>query len=270
MSSSHHEQQPVISHVEPVLSVVNVSETIQYWREVLGFPGHWYYGDPPNHGGVSWHGAFVQFHQDAGRAKTSAGNVVWIRVKYITQLYKIHQQLKANIVDELQSRPWGLDEYWVRDINGYNIIFSGNTGDRVKSLTYPESVVIKERNPTREEFIALNYSVGWTNSLNMAMLDNHLSAPVYSVVAIDTASNETIGCALLIGDNSSFYYIKDVMVKKEWQGKRIGTALMKSIADWLDKNGIKKSLVGLYTGENLEPFYGQFGFEKAFGMVKRL
>ena len=270
MSSNTQEQQPVISHIEPVLSVASVPATIQYWRDVLAFPGHWLYGNPPTHGGVSWHGAALQFHEDPERARTFAGSVVWIHVKYITQLYKIHQQRKADIVDELKNRPWGLDEYWVKDINGYNIIFSGNTGDRVKSETFPPSVIIKERNPTKEEFISLNHSVGWTNSLNVSTLDKQLSAPVFSVVAIDTITNETIGCALVIGDDSSFYYIKDVMVKKEWQGKRVGTALMKAISDWLGNKGIKKSLVGLYTGENLEPFYAQFGFAKGFGMIRRL
>lgn len=270
MTSNAFEQQPVFSHAEPVLCVNDILATLQYWRDVMAFPGHWSYGNPPYHGGVSWHGAFLQFHQDAERAKASAGNVVWIRVKYIKQLYKIHQQRNANIVDELQNRPWGMDEYWVKDINGYNIVFSGNTGDRMKSTTFPENVILKERNPTKEEFLTLNHSVGWTNSLNMETLDQHLSAPVYSVVAIDTNTNETIGCALVISDNSSFYYIKDVMVKEEWQSKRVGTALMKSVSDWLDNNGIKKSLVGLYTGENLEPFYSQFGFGKGFGMVKRL
>jgi GNAT superfamily N-acetyltransferase len=60
------------------------------------------------------------------------------------------------------------------------------------------------------------------------------------------------------------------MVKKEYQGKRIGTALMKAVSDWIDKNGVKSSLIGLYTGENLEPFYSQFGFSKGFGMVKTI
>ena len=270
MNAQLDEQQPVFSHVEPVLPVPDIDATIKYWQEVLAFPNKWTWGDPPMHGGVSWHTANLQFHLNAERAKASAGNVVWIRVKYIDQLYDIHQKRNAEIDEPLTTRSWGTDEYIVKDLNGYYIVFSGHSAERKNSTSFPKNVVIVERRPTHEEFIALQYSVGWSNTLNMSRLEEHLSVPVMSVVAIDTTTNETIGCALVISDNASFYYIKDVMVKKEWQGKRIGTALMKSVSDWLEKNGVKNSLVGLYTGENLEPFYSQFGLTRAFGMIKRI
>ena len=262
--------EPVFSHVEPVLSVADVPETIRYWQDVLEFPNQWTWGDPPVHGGVSWHSASIQFHQDPELAKASVGNVLWIRVKYIDQLYQMHLARRAEIREPLSSRPWGMDEYAVKDINGYHIVFSGHSAERKKSSSLPENVIVVERKPTREEFLALEHSVGWTDTLNISRLEEHLAAPVMGVVAIDNTTNETIGCALVISDNASFYYIKDVMVKKEWQGKRVGTALMKAVSEWLDKNGLKKSLVGLYTGENLEPFYSQFGLSKAFGMIKRI
>ncbi|MEI9920385.1 MAG: GNAT family N-acetyltransferase [Bacteroidota bacterium] len=262
--------EPVFSHVEPVLPVFDVPATIRYWQDILAFPNQWIWGDPPVHGGVSWHSAYLQFHLNPQQAKASAGNVIWIRVKYIDELYKIHLERKAEINEPLSLRPWGMHEYAVKDLNGYHIVFSGHSAERTKSTVFPENVIIAERKPTREEFIALYHSVGWSGSLNMSRLDELLSAPVLSVVAIDTTTNETIGCALVTSDNASFYYIKDVMVMKEWQGKRVGTALMKAVSDWIDKNGIQKSLVGLYTGENLEPFYTQFGFSKGFGMVKSI
>lgn len=264
------DQQPVPDHVEPILDVTDVSATIRYWQEVLAFPNQWVYGSPVVHGGVSWFNTYIQFHADAGRAKTSAGNFIWIRVKYIDQLYKIHQQKKADIVEALQSRPWGMDEYVVKDINGYYIVFSGNSSERKKSGEFPENISIVEGRPSLEDFVALHHSVGWTESVNMAHLQDQLAAPVHSVIAVDKSNNEVIGCAMVISDNVSFYYVKDVMVKKEWQGKRIGTALMKSLSDWIDKNGVPKALVGLYTGENLEPFYAQFGFSKGFGMIKKV
>jgi GNAT superfamily N-acetyltransferase len=268
--NSIKDQQPVFSHAEPVFPVVDVPETIRYWQEVLAFPDQWTWDDPPTIGAVSWHGAHIQFLKNEDRAKASAGNSVWIRVKYIDQLYRIHLERKAEIVEPLSSRPWGMDQYCVKDINGYYVAFAGHSADRKKSLAFPPNIVVVERKPTAQEFLAIQHSVGWTDSLNLDVLGQHLSAPVFGVVAIDSITNETIACALVISDNSSFYYIKDVMVKQEWQGKRIGTMIMKAVSDWIDRNGIKKSLVGLYTGENMEPFYSQFGFEKSFGMVKRV
>lgn len=264
------DQGPVFSHVEPVLPVANVADTIRYWQDVLAFPEKWTWGEPPTHGGVSWHTARIQFSQNVERAKGSAGNVVWIRVGKIDQLYKIHQQRNATIEQPLKHMPWGLNEYIVKDLNGYYVVFSGFMNDRAKSGVMPPTVKVVKRAPTKEEFLTLATSVGWLTFISQEHIDAHISAPVFSVVAVDTEHNKTVGCALVLSDSSSFYYIKDVMVHPEWQGKRIGTALMNAISLWLDNNAINKSLVGLYTGDNLEPFYKQFGFQKAFGMVRRI
>jgi GNAT superfamily N-acetyltransferase len=75
---------------------------------------------------------------------------------------------------------------------------------------------------------------------------------------------------LLLGDHASFYYIKDVMVRPEWQCKRVGTALLQSISHWLESNAVSNSMVGLITGENLEPFYRQFSFRPVFGMQQTM
>ena len=42
MGNEENGLQPIFSHVEPVLAVQDVAETIAYWQDVLGFPtnGH--------------------------------------------------------------------------------------------------------------------------------------------------------------------------------------------------------------------------------------
>ena len=90
----------------------------------------------------------------------------------------------------------------------------------------------------------------------------------FAVVAEDKQHNETVGCSLLLGDNASFYYVKDVMVYPNWQRKRVGTALMQALTKWLEKNAANNALVSLITGETLESFYQQFGFAQAFAMIR--
>ena len=48
----------------PVLAVFDVEESIQYYEDVLGFPGHWSEGDPPDWGGVS--GVVMNFKSGTG------------------------------------------------------------------------------------------------------------------------------------------------------------------------------------------------------------
>jgi GNAT superfamily N-acetyltransferase len=78
-------------------------------------------------------------------------------------------------------------------------------------------------------------SVGWGNNQNRSQTDKILSAPVYSAIAEDR-NGHAIGCALLLSDEASFYYVKDLMVHPEWQHKQVGSMLMKKLTEWLDAN----------------------------------
>ncbi len=111
-------------------------------------------------------------------------------------------------------------------------------------------------------------AVGWGADYSEERIQNHLAAPAYGAVAIDGQTNKTIGCVLLITDHSSFYYVKDLIVHPDWQNRRIGSELMNTLTRWLDQHAIPNGLIGLYTGENLEPFYKQFGFRSSFAMVR--
>jgi len=59
-----------------------------------------------------------------------------------------------------------------------------------------------------------------------------------------------------------------VMVRPDYQGQRIGTALVGELVRWLDQHGVDKAMVGLFTGPQLEPFYQQWGFAEGFAMLK--
>lgn len=257
------------SHVEPILAVKDVSETVLYWHNVLGFPVKWTWGEPPNHGGVSWNGVFIQFSQDPNLASVSKGNTIFIKTKKLEALYHFHQKKNAEIVEPLETKPWGLASYTVREINGYYIIFGGALISERKenSAALQSTIKIIARAPSVKEYQYLASSVGWSAHRNDDVTKKLLTAPIFAVVAEDTATNQVIGCALVLGDHASFYYIKDVIVHPDWQNKHVGTAMLKEVAGWLESNAANNALVGLITGESLAPFYQQFGFAPAFCMV---
>ena len=105
MLSIENQIQPTLLHVEPVLAVRDVLETTLYWHDVLGFPNKWIWGEPPNHGGVSWQGVFVQFTLNPELASASKENCIWIRVRQLEQLYEFHQKKNAEIVETLENKP---------------------------------------------------------------------------------------------------------------------------------------------------------------------
>src|SRR5688572_32449359 len=117
----NNDNGPRLLHIEPVLPVTNIQETIAYWHETLGFPDKWTWGNPPNHGGVSWQGAgFIQFSFDPKRNVDSAGHFIWINVRNIKPLYSLHLK-NARIVSPLENKPWGFSEYTINDINGHYV-----------------------------------------------------------------------------------------------------------------------------------------------------
>ncbi|MDQ6480302.1 GNAT family N-acetyltransferase [Dyadobacter sp. LHD-138] len=269
MDNQENDPQPVFVHVEPVLCVKNITETIAYWHNVLGFPGKWTWGDPPDHGGVSWHDVSVQFSLNPELASVSEGHSIWIRVKNIRTLYKLHQKKGIHIALPLENKPWGMTQYTIREINGYYLSFADQISDReAVSKQLPGNIRIVHRKPTISEYRKLISSVGWSTTASDEVLRFQLSAVLHAVVAEDIATEEAVGCVLLLGDNVSFYYVKDMMVHPYWQGQRVGTAMMRAISQWLDTHASAGALAGLFTGEGLADFYQQAGFSKAFGMNK--
>lgn len=268
MDNGENDLQPVFSHVEPVLAVQNIEETISYWQNTLGFPAKWTWGEPPNHGGVSWQKVFIQFSLNPELATISKGNSIWIRLKHIEVLYHFHKQKNAEIVIPLENKPWGTAEYTVREINGYYLHFAGAIAHKEKSAAIlPQTIQIIGRKPTANEYLNLSSALNGSSSITEAMAQERLQA-VFAVVAEETVSGKIIGSALLLSDNASFYYVKDVMVHPEWQGKQVGTAMMRELTRWLEKNAANHSLVALIARETLEPFYQQFGFAQAFSMIR--
>jgi len=288
---------PIFSHIEPVLPVRDLGETINYWQEVLGFPSRWTWGDPPNIGAVSWQNVHVQLYPV--KEWKGGGSSVWIRLQRLESLYRLHQERKADIVEPLEQKPWGLSQYVVREINGHYLCFAGLEEEREKSEgRLPPTIRIVGRVPSVREYQRLQVSVGWgkevveaRSAAEIAAVDARtekaLAAAIYGVVAEvhepgegnervgardDAAAKfvggEVVGCALLLGDGVGYYYVKDVMVHKNWQGRRIGTALMRAVNDWLETNVKGHALVVLVTREGLEPFYKQFGFASGFAMLR--
>jgi len=272
LKMSNAEGDLFLSHVEPVLAVKNVTETVEYWHKVLGFPEKWTWGEPPNHGGVAWQGVFIQFSQQPRLASVSQGNSIFMRVKNLENFYHFHKAKNAEIVEPLENKPWGLAGYTLRDLNGYYVIFAGAlVSDKPKSESTPVTVKIISRIPTATEYFNLISAVGWDKFFDHSLTEKILAAPAFGVVA--ESANQVIGCALILSDGASFYYVKDVMVHPNWQHKHVGSMLMKELTAWLDANAPDNAYVGLFTGENLAPFYKQFDFVPVFGMrrsVKRI
>lgn len=113
---------------------------------------------------------------------------------------------------------------------------------------------------TAEEFAALWNSV-WDGCPSAEQITAALANSVFRAGVYD---GETIvGMARMIGDLGMCYYIKDVVVRPEYQGRGIGRMLMNELLRFINEHSVPGAdiAVELCAMPDKMPFYEKFGFK---------
>lgn len=121
---------------------------------------------------------------------------------------------------------------------------------------------IKENVNNVNEFNLLYDLVGW-GAYDEETSKKALNNTYYSVSIYD--DNKIVGYGRLIGDSICFMYVHDVMVKPEYQNKKIGTIIMNKLIEKIDEIKQENPYVRVYLGASK----GKEGFYKKFGFVER-
>lgn len=255
-----------ITSSEPIFAVSDILRAVRFYRDVVGFESEWLWGDPPVHAGVGWERIQLMFSLNAERARRSKGNQHFFRVQNVRELYERHKSLGATIVHDLENKPWGLSEYMICDPDGYELRFAGGeVYERPKTATesLPAHVSIERHTPSSDQARALMRSVGWGDDAETTPIS--LQRTLICVTAFDTRENPpgTIGMTRVVGDGKH-YSIWDVIVHPDYQGQKIGTALMETALAELRKIAKKGAFVGLFAAK--PGFYEKLGFVQGCGM----
>lgn len=117
-----------------------------------------------------------------------------------------------------------------------------------------------ENNKNIQEFNYLTDQVGW-GTRDEKIVKRALDNTLYSISIYD--EEKIIGYGRIIGDETIFVYIQDVMVIPSYQNKKIGTEIMNKL---LEKISIYREInpnLRTYLGADLnkESFYRRFGFK---------
>lgn len=120
-------------------------------------------------------------------------------------------------------------------------------------------LVIKHNELTAEEFIFLWETV-WGDGPSFEQTRLAMEYTLFRVSIYD--GNEIVAMARMIGDMGLNYYIKDVVVKPEYQGKGVGRLLINELLKFIKENGVKDTdiFVELCAVPDKIPFYEKFGF----------
>lgn len=118
---------------------------------------------------------------------------------------------------------------------------------------------IKENQLDYETYYTLRESVGW-NNWSKEQAEKALENSYYSIVIF--YNDNAIGMGRVVGDGI-YFIIVDVVVRPEYQGRKIGTTIMNSILEYIEKNMCEGSRVSvqLLAEVGKEQFYIKQGFK---------
>jgi GNAT superfamily N-acetyltransferase len=240
----------------PQLPVLNVPETAQYYRDILGFKIDWMWGEN-DYGAVSRDSTVL--HLCAAEPPLSRVTCM-INVSEVDSLCEGWRKNGAKIVREPEDRPWNLREFTVEDNNGHRFrVACKSTISPHQPRERVEGVAFIKRLPTIEEYRMLSDAVGWTSFTNLDAVARSLPQSLFSIVA--EKDGHLIGTTRVGGDGALYFYIMDVAVMPEMQGRGIGTVLMNAAIEFIRNTGAEHALTCLFTNAQRTGFYERFGFE---------
>jgi len=130
---------------------------------------------------------------------------------------------------------------------------------------------VEERRLVLQEYQYLRGTTGW------CMIDDDtvrkgLTSDLFSVCAF--YDNQLVGMGRVVGDGAIYFYVQDIVVVPEYQGKGIGKRIMNAVEAYLKKHAKPNTFVGLMAAEGMQGFYTRFGYLErplnAPGMCKRV
>lgn len=120
-------------------------------------------------------------------------------------------------------------------------------------------IEVKNELVNLQTFKDLRESVGWPLPPDIAI---EISLQNTEFCATAYFENKPIGMGRIIGDKGFIYFIADIIVKPEYQRKKVGTEIMNSIMSYLNENAPENSYITLMAAKGKEQFYEKFGFFK--------
>ncbi len=133
----------------------------------------------------------------------------------------------------------------------------------------------KDNALTTSAYLRLREAAGWI-VLTEQQAEKALEKSLFTVAAI--SEGRIIGMGRLVGDGCVIWYIQDVIVHREHQGKGVGRLIVKRLIDYAKENSLPNTVVsiGLMSSKGKDEFYSKLGFRtrpnenEGSGMIMRI
>jgi GNAT superfamily N-acetyltransferase len=119
---------------------------------------------------------------------------------------------------------------------------------------------VTRRIPTPDEHRRLAESVGWGDSFWWESQPASLAGSVCGVVA-HGEDGGLVGMGRVVGDGAFYFYVQDVVVRPDHQGRGLGRQLVESLTEQVREIAPGHCFVGLFATPAAERLYGALGWQ---------
>ena len=121
-----------------------------------------------------------------------------------------------------------------------------------------------------EDFVRLKVATGFIDR-PLQQVEKALKNGLFNVPAV--CDGKVIGMGRLVGDGAMYWYLQEIIVLPEYQGKGIGKSIVNRLIEHIKSEAEPgtKIEIGLTAVKGKEPFYEKFGFSVCpTGMKKQM
>lgn len=121
------------------------------------------------------------------------------------------------------------------------------------------NIEYRENTLTAEEYLAIERQMG-DPMTTKEQAERAIANQLFAVTAVK--DGQIVGIARLLGDGAIYWYINDVWVLPEYQGKGIGRHMVNRLVEYVKETGLPGTSVSLclMCAKGKEGFYEKLGF----------
>ena len=118
---------------------------------------------------------------------------------------------------------------------------------------------LAENQLTAEDFVRLKTATGFMDR-PLEQAEKAIRNGLFNVTAI--CDGKVVGMGRLVGDGAMYWYLQEIIVLSEYQGKGIGKSIVNRLLEHIRETAIPGTgvEVGLTAVKGKEPFYEKLGF----------
>ena len=133
---------------------------------------------------------------------------------------------------------------------------------RMTSLDPKCGYTVSSEAPALASFLSLRATAGWGN-ISATLAEESLANTLF--IATIYAEGQLLAMGRIVGDGALFYYIQDVVVRPDFQGRGYGRTVMEMLDQYIQREAKAGSTVGLFSAQGKEHFYSAFDYLKRCG-----